>query len=586
MKSYRGTRPLRLVSAVALTGSFAACGGHGAETTGVESGMLTPSFTLLVSTSDTRSAPVLLSGAALKGGPAYVFTSDATHSPNPAGIRQVDYWLDDPSMTTPPRHVEHFTPYDFIGTKADLTAKPWLTGTIAKGMHTITERVVPTSGPSETYSATFAIGATLVADAGVTMGTPETGAPETGKDAGTESGAPTGCPASSVSLLSFGSAGTGGDDTAVFQKAIDSTAGAGKTLRVPAGSASYNIRPITFPTNSSVCLDSGVVVEANPGYGPYDVMLGVSGASNVKIVGYGAKFHMATSEWSSDPDPEYRHCLAITGGSSHVTVAGFSCVTFGGDGVYLAGNSSNITVTDVTADGCARDGLTVISAKDSTIKGCHFINGHTGVDMEPNVATDALDNVTLEDSFTSNNNWGGVNVSTYAYTPASTPIKVIVARHTDEDTGKGVTQFDGATSFSANGTNGVALGGSLLFDTCTSINAGSRAAWVAWWTANGPSVTFKDLTVVNPNQNRTAADGAAIAVGRGGGGVGDQGNAFFTGTTISDTGGTIDYYFTYYDGSGFPFKDVQFLAPGSLSGASKAPPNGLLNGSGVNSVDL
>jgi hypothetical protein len=552
--------------------------------------MLTPSFTLLVSTSDTRSSPILLSGAALKG-PAYIFTSDATHSPNPAGIRQVDYWLDDPAMTTPPRHVEHFTPYDFTGTKADSTAKPWLSSKMTKGSHSITERVIPTSGPAEVYTATFAIGSLLAGDAGVETGAPETGAPETGapkpgKDAGSDSVAPAACPASAVSLLTFGSAGKGGDDTAVFQKAINSTAGAGQTLRIPVGSALYNISPITFPSNANVCLDSGVVIEANPGYGQYDIMLGVSGADNVQIIGYGATFHMATSEWSSDSDPEYRHCLAITGGSSHVTAAGFSCVTFGGDGVYLGGNSSNVTVTDVTADGCARDGLTVISAKDSTIKGCHFINGHTGVDMEPNVATDALDNVTLEDSFTTNNNWGGVNVSTYAYTSASTPIKVTVARHTDENTGKGMTQFDGATSFSANGTNGVALGGSVLFDTCTSINSGSRAAWVAWWTANGPSVTFKDLTVVNPNQNRTAVDGAAIAVGRGGGGVGDQGNAFFTGTSISDTGGTIDYYFTFYDGSGFPFTNIQFLAPGSLSGASKAPPNGLLNGSGVNTVNM
>jgi hypothetical protein len=539
--------------------------------------MLTPTYTLLVSASDTRGSPVPLSGATLWA-PAYVFTSDGTSSANPAGVRKVEYWLDDPTMSKPRRHIERDSPYDFVGTHSDATAEPWEMKKVPNGTHSITERVTPTSGPPQTYTATFTVAIHGASDAGS----------DTGVDAGSDAGAlsPAACPSSSVILSTFGSAGEGGDDTAVFQKAIDSTAAAGQVLRIPAGSGSYHISPITFPSQASVCLDSSVVVEANPGYGEYDVMLSVDGAENVQILGYGATFHMDPSEWSSDPDPEYRHCLAVTGGSSHVDVAGFSCVTFGGDGVYLAGNSSDVTVSDVTADGCARDGLTVISAKDSVIQRCHFINGHTGVDMEPNVATDALDNVTLEESFTTNNDWGGVNVSTYAYTSSSTPIDVTVARHTDENSGIGTTSFDAATSFSANGTNGVALGGSLLFDTCTSINAGSRAAWVAWWTANGPSVTFKNLDVVNPNQNGTAVDNAAIAVGRGGGGVGDQGNSFFTGTRVSDTEGKIDYYFTYYDGSSLPFTNVQFLAPGPLSGANKAPPNGLFNGSGVDTVDM
>jgi hypothetical protein len=410
---------------------------------------------------------------------------------------------------------------------------------------------------------------------------------DAGPALGPDGGAPA-CPANAVNLMTFGAAGTGGDDTAVIQNAINSTASAGKTLRIPVGSSSYNVSPITLPSNANVCVDSGVTVEANSSFGENDVMWNVSGASNVQLLGYGATFHMDMSIWASDSDPEYRHCVAITGGANNVTVGGFSCVTFGGDGVYLAGNSSNVTVEDVTANGCARDGLTVISAKNSTIKRCHFINGHTGVDMEPNVDTDAIQGVMLEDSFTTNNNWGGVNVSIYAYDSSTPPLSVTVARHTDENTGAGVTAFDGATSFSANGANGVAVdtNGSVLFDSCTSINAGSRAAWVAWWTTNGPSVTFNNLTIQNPNQNgTTAVDNAATAVGRGGGGNGDQGNVTFTGTTITSTNGNMDYYFTFYDGSGLPFSNVKWISPGALSGAKSAPPNGLFNGTAVNSVN-
>jgi hypothetical protein len=526
------------------------------------------SYTLLVSTSASRSSPSPLAGATLSGS-EYVFTSNASMTADPTGITQVRYWLDDTAMSGTPTHVENLVPYDFVGTAGDGSAEAWNAGSLSSGKHTITQSVTASSGAIENYTATFTVSG------------------GSGSDAGGGGSMP--CPSSAVALSSFGSAGTGGDDTGVFQNAINSTASKGQTLHIPAGAKAYNISPITFPSNANVCLDSGVTVAANPGYGEYDVMLSVDGSSNVQIMGYGATFLMDPSEWSSDPDPEYRHCLAIVGGSNNVTVGGFSCVTFGGDGIYLGGNSSNVTVEDVTANGCARDGLTVISAKNSTIKRCHFINGHTGVDMEPNTNTDAISGLTLEDSFTTNNNWGGVNVSIYAYDSSTPPLNVTVARHTDQDTGKGVTSFDGATSFSANGANGVPIdaSGSVVFDTCTSIRSGSRAAWVAWWTSNGPSVTFKDLTITDPNQNdNTAVDNAATAVGRGGGGDGDQGNIFFTGTNITDTQGHIDYYFTFYDGSSFAFQNVQWVNPGTLSGAKNAPPNGLFNGSGQNTVNV
>jgi hypothetical protein len=530
-------------------------------------------FTLLVSTSASRGSPSSLAGATVSGS-VYIFTSNPTSTADPTGITQVRYWLDDTAMTGTPTHVENVVPYDFAGTAGDGTAQPWNAGSVSSGNHTITQSVTPTSGAIQNYTATFTAsgGGGASSDAG-----------------GGGDGGAMPCPSSAVDLSTFGGAGTGGDDTGVFQNAINSTASKGQTLHIPVGAQAYNISPITFPSNANVCLDSGVMVDANPGYGEYDVMMTVDGSSNVQIMGYGATFTMDPSEWSSDSDPEYRHCIAITGGSNNVTIGGFSCVTFGGDGVYLAGNSSNVTVEDVTANGCARDGLTVISAANSTIKRCHFINGHTGVDMEPNVDTDALAGVTLEDSFTTNNNYGGVNVSIYAYDSSTPPLNVTVIRHTDQDTGKGVTNFDGATSFSANGANGVALNtsGSLLYDSCTSIRSGSRAAWVAWWTSNGPSVTYKDLTIVDPNQNdNEAVDNAATAVGRGGGGAGDQGNIFFTGTNISDTEGHINYYFTFYDGSGFAFQNVQWVNPGTLSGALLAPPNGLFNGSGQNTVDV
>ena len=72
-------------------------------------------------------------------------------------------------------------------------------------------------------------------------------------------------PATTYSLLHFGNAGYGGDDTNVFQTALNYTAANGAVLEIPAGS--YNISPIFFPANSYLVVDANVTVTATSGYG-------------------------------------------------------------------------------------------------------------------------------------------------------------------------------------------------------------------------------------------------------------------------------------------------------------------------------
>jgi hypothetical protein len=561
---------LSLLLAASAAPSLVHCGAHdGGETSLAGSEAATSGYTLLVSTSPSRASASALAGATLLGS-AYVFTSDATKSATPQGIKQVRYWLDNAAMAGAPTHIENVAAYDFAGTAVDGSAVAWDTTKINDGTHTITEAVTTTGGAVQTFTAAFT----------VSTAPPPPPPPPPPSHA---------CPSTAVLLSSFGAAGTGGDDTAVIQRAINATAAASHVLRVPVGAKPYNVGPITIPSHANVCFDARVDVEARSGWGQFDRMWTIADATNVTMMGYGATFHMNTALYATDTDPEYRHCVAILG-STNVHVAGMTCRTFGGDGLYVGGGSSKsysetVDVEDFTSDGATRDGLTFISAKDAYVRTSHFNNGHTAVDMEPNASTDRLDNIHLEDSDSTGNDYGGVNVSIYALTSASTPPTVTVLRHSDKNTALGKTDFHAGTSFSTSGNNGIALGGTVLFDSCTSANVGSRAAWVAWWTANGPNVTFRNLSVLDPNQNGTAVDGAAVAVGRGGGGVGDQGNSTFIGTSVDDTKGKTKYYFTYYDGSGLPFQKVQWVSPGTLKGAANAPPNGLLDGVGVNSVN-
>src|SRR6202011_1569769 len=85
-------------------------------------------------------------------------------------------------------------------------------------------------------------------------------------------------PSNTVSLLTFGNAGFGGDDTSVFQTALNSTASSHQVLEIPAGS--YNISPINFPSNSSVVCDGGVTVDANSGLGGSAMLLNMR-ANNI-----------------------------------------------------------------------------------------------------------------------------------------------------------------------------------------------------------------------------------------------------------------------------------------------------------------
>jgi len=162
-------------------------------------------------------------------------------------------------------------------------------------------------------------------------------------------------PSNALSLLHFGSAGFGGDDTSVFQTALNFTAANGQTLEIPVGN--YNVNPLSFPENSNVFVVAGATITANPGYGDGVTMLNIN-SSNVTITGAGAAvsvFHMLKAEYTSG---EWRHCLNIVN-ASNVTISGISCNDSGGDGLYLS-YSTNVTIEDCIFNNNRRQGSSII----------------------------------------------------------------------------------------------------------------------------------------------------------------------------------------------------------------------------------
>jgi parallel beta-helix repeat protein len=383
-----------------------------------------------------------------------------------------------------------------------------------------------------------------------------------------------------VSLLHFGNAGFGGDDTNVFQTALNSTAANGQTLEIPAGN--YNINPVTFPSNSNVFVDSGATVTANPGYADGVSMLAI-GSSNVTITGADATtsiFHMLKAEYTSG---EQRHCMYVAG-ATNVTISGISCNDSGGDGLYLA-NSTNVTVEDCIFNNNRRQGSSITGGVNHVYYlRDYFTNTsgtapQSGIDIEPNDASGFLLDINIDDCYTDDNAGDGLMVSTWLMNSSSQPIGITVLRN--HSTGNQRYGYVGINSDPSNAP------GAILIQDSFSDQSGSAGAAARFYAANGASLTFQNLTITNSHVNGPDpdyGDSAAVDIVRGGGGTVPEGNVHFLNINIAATNGTNTYYFNLQDGSGTGVSNVQFV-PGALSGATSAPPNGLMLGVGTNVID-
>ena len=105
---------------------------------------------ILYSLDQYRNSSVLLDGRIVSGD-VYVWTypdSDLT---------QVDFYLDDSSMSGSPMRTERIVPFDFEGTVSDGTANEFDTTGLSDGEHTITVRVAHTNGVIYVKHAVFTV---------------------------------------------------------------------------------------------------------------------------------------------------------------------------------------------------------------------------------------------------------------------------------------------------------------------------------------------------------------------------------------------------------------------------------------------
>ncbi len=366
-----------------------------------------------------------------------------------------------------------------------------------------------------------------------------------------------------VDVRTFGAKGNGAtNDTAAIQKAINSLPSTGGTVVIPPGT--YGIDAVTslkLKSNITLQMSPTTILGVIPNAAAQYTVLNIGGVSNVNVnsgILWGDRLtHKGTTG-------EHGFGVGIFG-ASNVTVTGTASNNMWGDGFYVGNGptfgsslktrSTNVKLIDVTADNNRRQGISVTSGKDISIVRAKLTNTNgaapsAGIDVEPNGKTDILQNISIVDTYTANNQGAGISLSLGAILGTTTPISITVTNHTDNGSKQGMN---------ISGGSGI-IPGTVRVDNPTWMNSKTNALAVVGTDYRGFSTTVNNAKVVNAN---TSAKGAAISVYNYNTAV-QLGNVAINNANISDTRTTKMTTAAFYAGttvSAKPMQNVTIVKP-------------------------
>ena len=223
------------------------------------------------------------------------------------------------------------------------------------------------------------------------------------------------------------------DATDALQAAIRSGA---KRVIVPNVGMEWIVRPIQLAGEQELVLEKGVVITAKRGEyrGGGDSVLNADNLTNLVIRGYGATVRMQKEDyivgkvlkdlgwnrWYGQYEKaEWRMALGIRG-CTNVKVEGLTLRDSGGDGIYIQGGgklsySKDIHLKGVICDNNYRQGISIISVDGLLVEDSSFNNTwgtppSSGVDIEPDTATERIKNVVFRNCRFNDNYGDGIEV--------------------------------------------------------------------------------------------------------------------------------------------------------------------------------
>ena len=185
---------------------------------------------------------------------------------------------------------------------------------------------------------------------------------------------------------------------------------------------------IFLQSNKEIVFEAGVVVQAKSGsfLDNTKPMFRAISIDNIKLTGLGdgdkrAVLKMNKAEYKTS---EFGHILDFNG-VKNFTISGLKLTGAGGDGIHVSGAaygvatpglrtySENGLIENIISDNNRRQGISIDSAKDLTVRNSKFINTSgtdpaAGIDLEPTWSFERLQNIKIENVDVRDNSGTGI----------------------------------------------------------------------------------------------------------------------------------------------------------------------------------
>ena len=294
--------------------------------------------------------------------------------------------------------------------------------------------------------------------------------------------------AETVSVIDFGAVGDGiADNTTAIQNALNE----GGIISFPAGT--FIAGPLTLLSNTTLIFSPGTVLKAKTGFTQFQRFLQGSSISNVTIFGNKGQIEMLKSEYTTGED---RHGIAFFGGCSNISIYDLVVKDTGGDGFYV--NGDNVSLVNCVSDNARRNGLSIIAGSNINIIGGEYkntigTNPQAGIDIEPDLSTEVLQNVNLIGVKTSNNARTGISFVPFNTT---SPVSVKVVNCTSVNDGSLASLGAGhGMLFALSPAHTIA--GEIIVENCTIETPKAAGVTFFNWTKNCPYVKLRNVNVIN-----------------------------------------------------------------------------------------
>ena len=299
--------------------------------------------------------------------------------------------------------------------------------------------------------------------------------------------------AGTIAASSFGVKADGKtNDRAALQAAIDGSVG---QILLISGQVRIDTTGLTLRTNSHIRFASGASIKLLAHNADIYQMMRIVDVSNVIVEN---AYLDGSKELNSASGGEHGMGFTIMGATNVHLVAPTTINTWG-DGIYINDSQTkkntptyNLTVDNHKADGCRRQGVSIISGDTITFNSPVWqnINGTApacGLDFEPNDNSAVFKSITINSPTTANCKGGGINVWFGSLPgPISKTVTIAINNHVDTTSPGG--------SFAV---QGLSLDGYVVNGQISSTNPKWKYPLIVeQWDNAGPRINVQNPTIV------------------------------------------------------------------------------------------